>query len=298
MRVLVIRHGALGDIVLTFPAFEAIRRAHAGDVVVLLTTAGFAGFLEKSPWFDEVMVDAKPEAWDLPGLMALRRQLRGFDVVYDLQTSSRSARYFALAGKPRWSGISAGCCWPHDNPKRDFLHSRERIAEQLAKAGVKVAGAPNLSWLRGGVERFRLPAKYAVLVPGASAHRPEKRWPEQKFGALAVRLAMPAVVLGGKDEAPLAAVIRSFTQRALDLTGKTDLSELAGVVAGAVLAVGNDTGPMHLAAALSVPSVVLFSGASDPALTCPRYPDGGWPSVLQAPHLSGVSVAQVVAALP
>jgi ADP-heptose:LPS heptosyltransferase len=109
---------------------------------------------------------------------------------------------------------------------------------------------------------------------------------------------MPAVVVGGKDEAPLAAVIRSFTQRALDLTGKTDLSELAGVVAGAVLAVGNDTGPMHLAAALSVPSVVLFSGASDPALTCPRYPDGGWPSVLQAPHLSGVSVAQVVAALP
>ena len=298
MRVLVIRHGALGDIVLTFPAFEAIRRAHAGDVVVLLTTAGFAGFLEKSPWFDEVMVDAKPEAWDLPGLMALRRQLRGFDVVYDLQTSSRSARYFGLAGKPKWSGISAGCCWPHDNPKRQTMHSRERIAEQLLKAGVRVAEAPDLSWLRGGVERFRLPATYAVLVPGASAHRPEKRWPEQKFGALAVQLAMPAVVVGGGDETPLAGVIRSFAQKTVDLTGKTDILELAAVVAGAKLAVGNDTGPMHLAAALGVPSVVLFSGASDPALTCPRYPDGGWPSVLQAPHLSGVSVAQVVAALP
>jgi ADP-heptose:LPS heptosyltransferase len=296
--VLVIRHGALGDIVLTFPAFEAIRRAHAGDVVVALTTAGFAGFLEKSPWFDEVMVDAKPEAWDLPGLMALRRQLRGFDVVYDLQTSSRSARYFALAGKPKWSGISVGCCWPHDNPKRVFLHSRERIAEQLKVAGILALPAPDLGWLWGGLEKFRLPAKYAVLVPGASAHRPEKRWPEQKFGALAVQLAMPAVVVGGPDEAKLAGVIKSFAQKTVDLTGKTDLLELAAVVAGAALAVGNDTGPMHLAAAFGVASVVLFSGASDPALTCPRYPDGGWPSVLQAPHLSGVSVPQVVAALP
>jgi len=298
LRVLVIRHGALGDIVLTFPAFAAIRRAHEGAEIVLLTTALFVKLLGKSPWFDRVEVDAKPKFWDLAGVMRLRRQIRGFDVVYDLQTSSRSARYFRLAGRPKWSGISAGCSWPHDDPNRVLLHSRERLAAQLRVAGILEMPAPDLSWLLVGIEKFRLPAKYAVLVPGASAHRPEKKWPEPKFGALAVQLAMPAVVVGGKDEAKLAGVIKSFAQRTVDLTGKTDLLELAAVVAGAALAVGNDTGPMHLAAAFGVPSVVLFSGASDPALTCPRYPDGGWPSVLQAPHLSGVSVAQVVAALP
>jgi ADP-heptose:LPS heptosyltransferase len=85
---------------------------------------------------------------------------------------------------------------------------------------------------------------------------------------------------------------------AVDLAGRTNLLELASVVARAACAVGNDTGPMHLAAALGVPSVVLFSGASDPALTAPRYPDGGWPVILREADLAMLPVAQVLAALP
>ncbi len=297
MRVLVIKHGALGDIVLAFAAFAAIRAAHAGDEILLLTTAPFAEFLAASPWFDEVVVDRRPAAWNVPGVLALRRKLRGFDMVYDLQTSARSSRYFGLAGRPRWSGIAKGCALLHANPLRDALHTRERLAEQLGVAGLTL-GAPDLSWLSADVSKFRLPPRYAVLVPGASPHRPEKRWPERKFGGLAAQLPMPAVVVGGAAEAGLAVVIKTFAGKTVDLTGRTDLLELAAVIGGAALAVGNDTGPMHLAAALGVPSLVLFSGASDPALTAPRYPDGGWPGILQAPHLSGVSVAQVVAALP
>jgi ADP-heptose:LPS heptosyltransferase len=296
--VLVIKHGALGDVVLAFSAFAAIRAAHRGDEITLLTTAPFERLLAASPWFDGVVVDRRPAAWDVPGVLALRRQLRGFEMVYDLQTSARSSRYFGLAGKPRWSGIATGCALPHANPKRDAMHTRERLAEQLAVAGISNLPPPDLSWLRANVEKFELPARYAVLVPGASPHRPEKRWPDQKFGGLAAQLTMPSVVVGGKGETGLAGVIRSFAARTVDLTGRTDLLELAAVIGGAALAVGNDTGPMHLAAALGVPSLVLFSGVSDPALTAPRYPDGGWPGILQVPHLSGVSVAQVVAALP
>jgi ADP-heptose:LPS heptosyltransferase len=85
---------------------------------------------------------------------------------------------------------------------------------------------------------------------------------------------------------------------AIDLTGQTTLLELAAIMRKAKIAIGNDTGPMHLAAALGVPSVVLFGGASDPALTAPRYPDGGWPTILRAPDLNDLPVAQVLAALP
>lgn len=298
MRVLVIKHGALGDVVLAFPAFAAIRAAHDGATISLLTTAPFEALLKASPWFDEVMVDSRPEAWDIRGLLKLRRQLRGFGLVYDLQTSSRSSRYFRLAGKPPWSGIAPGCSLPQSDPKRDSLHTRERIADQLRIAGISNLPAPDLAWLRALGPRNALPARYAVLVPGASPHRPEKKWPEQKFASLAAQLSMPAVVVGGAGEAALACAIKSIAHRTIDLTGRTTLLELGAVLAGAALAVGNDTGPMHLAAAFGVPSVVLFSDASDPALTSPRYPDGGWPGILRAPHLSGVSVAQVVAALP
>ncbi len=290
LKVLVIKHGALGDFVLALPAMAAIRAAHAGARVTLLTTAAYAGLGRAAPWFDEVLVDAKPAFWDLPGVWRLRGQLRGFDMVYDLQTSSRSSRYFGLAGRPDWSGIAPGCRYP-DAPGRQGLHSRERLAGQLVAAGIPAVGRADLGWLGADVSRFGLPDEFVVLVPGAAAHRPEKRWPAAHFAALAAALPMPCVVVGGADEAGLGIP-------GLDLAGKTTMLELAGVIGRAKLAVGNDTGPMHLAAALGVKSVVLFSGASDPALTAPLYPDGGWPTVLREPALKDLPVARVLAALP
>ncbi|MGI3777816.1 MAG: glycosyltransferase family 9 protein, partial [Janthinobacterium lividum] len=81
---------------------------------------------------------------------------------------------------------------------------------------------------------------------------------------------------------------------AVDLAGRTDLAGLAAVLAGAAVVVGNDTGPVHLAAALGRRCVVLFGGESDPALTAPR---GAGVVVVRAGDLRGLEVARVVAAL-
>ncbi len=289
MRVLVIKLGALGDFILALPAMAAIRAKHPGAEITLLTTAPFAPLALACPWFDKVEIDARPELWDLAGLLTLRGQLRGFDMVYDLQTSGRSSRYFTLAGWPAWSGISKGCKFPHADPERDRIHTRERLAGQLAAAGIAEMPAPDLGWLTGTpIDRLDLPERFAVLVPGAAPHRPEKRWPH--FAALARALQLPVVVVGRAGEGA------GISGR--DLTGQTNLLELGAVMARAERAIGNDTGPMHLAAAVGVPSIVLFSGASDPALTAPRYPDGGWPVILRAPDLAGLAVAQVLEALP
>ena len=292
MRIGVIKLGALGDVVLAFQPFADIRAHHPGAEITLLTTAPFAGLLAAAPWFDRVVVDARPRWWDLGGVLALRRQLRGFDLVYDLQTSGRSSRYFRLAGRPAWSGIARGASLPHANPGRNGLHTIERQREQLAMAGVPPGPAAALGWLTAGAPA--LPGCYAVLVPGAAPHRPKKRWPAARFGALAAGLGMGVVVVGTVGERPLAEEIRAVFPAAIDMTGRTSLMELAGVVAGAALAVGNDTGPMHLAAALGVPGVVLFGGDSDPALTAPR----GGMAVVCVPDLSDLPVARVAAALP
>ncbi len=289
-RVLVIRHGALGDIVLSFPAMAAIRAQHPDAEITLLTTRLYAPLLAASPWFDRVAVDTRPDWWDFPGLLRLRRQLRGFAMVYDLQTSGRSTRYFTLAGRPPWSGTAPGCAFP-DAPNRATLHTRERLEQQLRLAGIRHLPVPDLSWLAAPVPD--LPRHYAVLVPGAAPHRPEKRFPAEKFREIVAALDMPAVVVGTAGETPLAKTIGG-----IDLTGRTDFAQLASVLRGAALAIGNDTGPMHLAAALGVPCISLFSAASAPALTAPRYPDGGWPVILRAPNLRDLPVAQVLAALP
>lgn len=298
-RILVIRLGALGDFVQSFGPFAAIRAHHPEARITLLTTRPFAALAERAPWFDAVLVDSRPAWWNAVGLLRLSRMLREFDFVYDLQTSARSSRYFRLAGRPRWSGIVPGCSHPHDNPRRDAMHTRERQREQLEMAGIAAFPFPALDWLAGRPP-VALPDRAALLVPGAAPHRPRKRWPAERFGALAARLAgsgYAPVVVGTRAETPLAATIQAACPGALDLTGRTGIADLAGLAARSRLAVGNDTGPMHLAAAIGCPCLVLFSAESDPALTAPRGPDGSWPKLLRVDDLATLTVDRVADAL-
>jgi ADP-heptose:LPS heptosyltransferase len=134
-------------------------------------------------------------------------------------------------------------------------------------------------------------------VPGAAPHRPKKRWPAEKFGALAAALNMRLVILGTAHEQRLAREILQHAPDSVDLTGRTTLADVSEVLARAAFAIGNDTGLMHLATAFNVPSVVLFSLDSDPKLTAPRYPDGHWPTVIRAQNLADLPVDRVVAAI-
>jgi ADP-heptose:LPS heptosyltransferase len=296
--ILVIKLGALGDFVLAFSAFAAIRAHHRGPIT-LLTTPLFAPLATRAPWFDTVVTDGRPNWWNLPGVFRLARHLRGRDRVYDLQTSSRSSLYYRLAGRPCWSGIAAGCALPHANPGRDEMHTLERQREQLEQAGVPPV-VPNLSWLHGDLP-VGLPEDFVLLVPGAAAHRPAKRWPAENFAALAQIVAKRGwapVVVGAQSERRWAKVIQAACPTAIDLTGQTDLVALAAIASRARLAVGNDTGPMHLAAAVGCPCIVLFSAVSNPELTAPRGPGGTWPTVLRESDLAALSVDRVAAALP
>ncbi|MCQ8240340.1 glycosyltransferase family 9 protein [Rhizosaccharibacter radicis] len=307
-QVLVIKLGALGDVVQAFAPFAAIRNAHPDARITLLTTRAFVALCGASPWFDRIEADARPKLWNLSGMLRLRRQLRApggsaFDLVFDLQTSGRSSRYHALAGRPPWSGIGRGVSLPHDNPSRDFMHTRDRQRDQLARAGIADVPDPDLRWLAHHPDRPRgadLPAApYAVLVPGAAPHRPLKRWPGERFAQLAVRLqkdGLRPAVAGGPDDRALGEAIRAACPSTLNLAGHTSLTALGPLLAGAALAVGNDTGPMHMAALLGCRSVVLFGPDSDPALTAPRGPDPELVRVLRRPSLDDLAVDEVHAA--
>ena len=310
-KILVIKLSALGDFVLALAAMKKIRQAHPKAHISLLTTPPFEGLAKASPYFNAVFTDGRPEGF--ADWMALRRRLRAaaYTRVYDLQTSSHSNRIFQLLRPhpPAWSGIAFGCSMPHKNPLRNQMHTLERQADQLMYAGIwpdaptspGTAPGPDLSWVlatapgerpaAGGVK----PKPYVMFVPGGSAHRPEKRWPVEKYGELARILysrGLDIVIIGGPQEASLAQAIQRQVPRSRDLTGRTDFARIAVLGAKASLAIGNDTGPLHLAAAAGAPTVVLFSSASDPALSAPR----GKVAVLQAEKLSELPVAKVAQA--
>lgn len=297
--VLIVKLGALGNVILSLNAFAAIRAYHPRARISVLTTTPYADWLRTAPFFDDVLIDTRPAWWNLPEVARLRRTLiePGFARVYDLQTSGRSSHYFRLfprGAKPEWSGIAPGCSHPDRDPNRGRLHDNDRQAGQLRQAGLSVMPPADLSWCAGDIGRFGLPREFVALVPGSAPHRPDKRWPTSRYQALALALraeGLTPVILGSAAETPLAQEIPG----AVDLTGRTGFGDLADIGRAARFAVGNDTGPMHLLAAAGCPAVVLFSRASDPALCAPRGP---CVRVLRRPDLADLDVTAVWDVLP
>lgn len=297
-HILVIKLSALGDFIQAMGPFAAIRAHHAADRVILLTTRAFAGLAARCPYFDDVWIDERPRLWDVPGMMRLKKKLRSvkFEMVYDLQTSDRSSSYFHIMGGPPWSGIAHNCSHPHANPDRDFMHTLDRQAEQLAMAGISPIPSPDLSWLTADIGRFRLPSLYALIVPGGAPHRPAKRWPAERFAALCQALCdggVLPVLLGTADDRDQIEAITKVVPLARSLAGETELADIAQLARGAAGAVGNDTGPMHLVAAAGCPAVVLFSDESNPGLCAPR----GLVGILHRADLADLPLEEVLAAL-
>jgi ADP-heptose:LPS heptosyltransferase len=300
-HILIIKLGALGDFVQALGPFQAIRDYHPKAHLTLMTTKPFVELAEKSGWFDDVWVDARPRLINLGAILALRQKLRGghFKMIYDLQTSDRSSFYYQLMwpDRPNWSGIAKGCSHPHDNPQRNFMHTHDRQADQLTRCGIMDIPSPDIAWMVGDVSRFNLPEKFILLVPGGAPHRPDKRWSGGRYAALAKLLlgqGLCPVVIGTKDEAAEADEICTKNPDAISLIGQTSLFEIAVLANMASGAVGNDTGPMHLIAGTGCPSLVLYAQASDPALCAQRGRDV---EILQVSQLEKLDETKVAAAL-
>lgn len=301
-RILVIKLSALGDFILSVASFQAIRAHHPGAQITLLTTAPYRGMAEASGCFDAVWLDRRLAWWQAAGWLALRRRLIAgrFDRVYDLQRSDRSGTYFRLLPRPRpeWVGVVAGASHRYQPPRDQVLHICEREAAQLALAGVPRPGLPDLTFLSADLGALDLPSRFALLVPGGSAHRPGKRWPAEHYAALARALLTQGLVpllLGAEAERTELAAIAEAAPGARNLCGRTSIEALATLGRRAALAVGNDTGPMHVIAAAGCPSLVLYSRESDPAKVAPRGPSV---ATLRREALAELSVAEVLDALP
>lgn len=264
-KILVIRHGAFGDIVQTDGALRDIRAHHPGAEIVLLTTPPFRKLLARCPHVDRLAIDERAPFRQIGKFLALRRALRaeGFSRVYDLQSSGRTKNYRRfLLPQAEW------------NDNRDFNGRpvRECYKLQLERAGVKATHAmdPDVSWMADDMSAFLasegVKPGYVFLIPGCAAKHPQKRWPY--YADLARELiarGYQVVTAPGPDEIELCKSIPGITL--LGPKGFLGWFELAGVIKSAAFVVGNDTGPSHVAACLDRPGLVLFGSHTSAART-------------------------------
>lgn len=273
-RVLVIKHGAFGDIVQSDGALRDIRVNHPGAEIAILTTPAYRRLFERCPWVDRVLVDPRAPRWRLDKMLALRSRLcaEAFGQVYDLQNSTRTAAYRRwLLPRVPWSGTMRRRTLllraaPQTRP------SLVRMADQLREAGlaVRFAEHPNVAWMADDVSGLLaeagVPPRFVVLVPGSSARHPGKRW--SGYPALAEALlarGFGVVTAPGPDERDLAAAVPGHTLRKAG--GYLNWFELAGLFSCAAFVVGNDTGPTHLASHVGASGLALFGPHVAPAMT-------------------------------
>ena len=283
-NILIIKHGALGDIILSGSAMQAIRKNHKYDCIICLTIDTYADILEACPWIDKVIVDIKPKWNDIKGWHRLKNIFLKykFKKVYDLQTSYRSNIYFYLfffLRKVLWSGIAYGSKYRHSNPKRKFMHTFERHKDQLKLCGIKYDKIPDWKWLSKNYENRNLliDKDFAIIVPGSSPHRINKRWKKSSFAQLIQalsKLGIKSLLLGLKNEkryidSIIKMVDNKILLKPLNYAGKTNFKDIAYLSDKAKFAVGNDTGSMHLIASSGLMTIVLFGFDSDPNLCAP-----------------------------
>lgn len=269
-RTLIIKMGALGDVVLCTPQIERILEHHPGETW-LLTAPTFAPLFAGHP---RLRVAAFPRQgagamWNTLRWMRARR----FATVYDLQGSDRSRALTLLSGARRRVGIAPRWVYTH-SPRHDDIreHVFPRLNRLIESAGLPAAQPRPRVWptaeeCRIVAERMaaaRLPAQgFALLHAGSSARWPSKRWAPEHFVALAHGMEAAGVVpvwIGGADEAELNRTLAAQVGR--DLTGAVSLPGLSELARHARFAVVNDSGPMHLLSAAGIP-VYAFFGPTD-----------------------------------
>lgn len=303
-RILVIAPPDLAGFVQALGPVRGIREHHRDAGIVLLVAPAYTSFARQSGYADEVWQDPRPDWWHMARWMGLTRRLRRgrFDRVYDLENSRRTATLFQVMGRPEWSGSVAGCSHPIQAPRRVSRHPVERQREQLHDAGIAGVPLTDLSWVTADIDRFGLRDRYVLIVAGGLAGKSGSTWPAAKYAALARRLVrrdLTPVLVGDEGDAEGLDPVRGTGVGIRNLVGRTSLQETIILARGAVGAIGNDTDMMHMVAMAGCPSLVLFSGESDPVTRVPRAgAEGGKVQLLRRTDLRGVSVEEVEEALP
>jgi len=164
----VIKHGALGDWILSTGVFRAIREKHAQDTVILLTQNNFHTLAQETGWFDEIWIDNRKNIF-LTIAVLLKIKKAKFNIVYDFQCSHRTEYYRKILKKKNmvWHGRTEDS--EANYQELPTPHIFKRISLRAKAAGLGDYPFPDIQWLKASIDHFNLPEKYVVLIPLATS---------------------------------------------------------------------------------------------------------------------------------
>ena len=301
----------VGDQMMAMPGLNRLVEANRGGETVLHTRPSMARFL--SAVFPQTRVISSPrKASPFSSAQKVRNRGRRFEIGITLRNSARGKILIRLSA--RWCAgskgegalvlLSAPC---EVDRSRHQAHDADSVLAALGleaadsswrpelPAGLRDEGEAELRSI--GIDRER-----AIALAQSSARGDAKRWPAWRFGELAIRLRergrQPVIVIGPGEE-EVAQEIWRAAQYEFPVVGRDmDVAGLAATAAGCQVLVGNDSGPMQLAACLGTPVVAVF-GPTDPGRTAPRGSEHRviFPAQGRGNCMRNISAAEVEAAI-
>ncbi len=294
-KLLITRTDRIGDVILSTPVFSAVKKQYPDVHITAMVLKETAPIVRGNPWIDEVIIfDKKGEhkSWLKTYSLGLNLRKEKFDAVIHLHPTNRVNVISWAAQIPVRIGYRV---LRGGHGKNDFLLTH-KIPEQKWQ-GKKHEAEYNFDLLKlmqvPQPERlvFHFPLQkqdqedlmklmprkltdhYAVFHPSASCV--SKRWPEERLAVVADRMSaqygiLPIIIGEGEGVAHAEAMQKHMKEESLNLSGKLSLGMLGWLLKGARLLVSNDSGPVHLAAALETPVVSIF-GRNQPGLSPTRW---------------------------
>jgi heptosyltransferase I len=296
MKILIVRLGALGDIVHAIPAAAALRAALPEAQIDWMVEAKHRPILDLVTVIDRIVPLDAPTLAAWADVVRRARQV-AYDIAFDFQGLMKSAVLARASGATRVAGFSI---WhlrekaarpfysetdggrngtdtaPDPEPEPHVIHKNLRL---LRVAGVHTTRvefplAPVTSPALAAVRSAMGDAPFALINPGAAW--PNKRWPAERFGELSAFLrdvrGLRSIVLWGPGEETLAQAVVEASTDAASLAPPTEIADLVELSRAADLMVSGDTGPVHIAAAVGTPIVAIY-GPTDPARNGPWAPE-------------------------
>ena len=276
-KILIIKHGSLGDIISATSVLKDIRDHYINDQIIILTTNKFKNFFLESPFANIVLVDNRDGI--VKSLIIVGKIIKlKVDLIIDLQNTRRTVLYeflFRLFTFAEINGTSIFATQRYKNKYSELPPVVDGLSNQIEKLGIKTRRTPFLEWLMNKpFDWSKISNKrFMIINPGCSINNDQKRWSEKKYAEICDFLnsknILPILIGSVADKESIDFIYKN-TKNVVNLCNQSPLNVVYQISKKAIGAISNDTGPAHLIAASGCKIHLVLSSFSNVYTVIPK----------------------------
>ena len=263
-RVVVIKHGSIGDFVMAFRAMRSIREHFSSSHITLVTTNLINKLFSQIPFFDKIIIDERKSIFNTFNYVNHLKKINA-DLVIDLQNSKRTQFYhfitrifnpkIVINSSRKFSQLR------YNIPKHGSEHVIEGLKNQLNLLNIEHNNMSDINWLRKKDFINPIKKKFVLLIPGTSKNGSKKQWSSKNFSKLSKMLNdlnFEVVISGTSNDREIIKDILSQAPKVINLEQYSDFPNFINLCDRASIIISVDTGPAHIAAYSNIPLIWII----------------------------------------